>query len=181
MPDHSICLIWYQVFTKPCMSRFRFEIELMSRTIGMFDKWYALKSSKWGSWEDWWRHWVPTFSRVASYPHGRNSPTWLAAPLWEVHLHSSPQQPKLCSFTSELGKVLLHCWICFRFQKSKGEKLRKVCSGHSCWWSVGDGLAPGADHHHQLARVAPHYSHYCTIALVLTLHHWSVHRLVHQW
>ena len=59
------------------MSRFRFEIELMLRTIELFDKWYALKSSRWGSWEDWWRHWVPTFSRVASYPHGRNSPTWL--------------------------------------------------------------------------------------------------------
>ena len=175
MPDHSICLIWYQVFTKPCMSRFRFEIELMLRTIELFDKWYALKSSGWGSWEDWWRHWVPTFSRVASRPHGRNSPTWLAAPLWEVHLHSSPQQPKLCSFTSELGKSPASLLDLFPFPDMKRWETQVIVVGPwmvKRWWWTGAGCwpPPAGESGASLFSLL----HPCTIAVLLTIAHCSL-------
>ena len=83
-------------------------------------------------------------------------------------MHSPLNNPNYAHSLQSWGKVLLHCWICFRFQKSKGEKLRKVCSGHSCWPLDGEALVMDwrrvLTSHHQLARVAPHYSHYCNIA-----------------
>ena len=55
-------------------------------------------------------------------------------------MHSSLNNPNYAHSLQSWGKVLLHCLICFRFQKSKGENLRKVCSGHSCWPLDGEAL-----------------------------------------
>ena len=158
----------------------------MPWTIEMFDMWYVPKVSSWEPWDHWWRHWIPTFSRVARPPLGRNLPSS------SVSLGNSLpplQQPKVGAQTLRIHFIAgrKFCFTAFTaFQDTKSREKSALS-----FWALLDGevlvmnwrrlpLTTSAmvRHHQCKCREAPHQCNsaahcavvHCAIAVRLTVH-----------